>query len=226
MSVGPSRIVSDNSRFTELELSWQLTRPRTARLSIIRKGDYSSFVISKNSLIGIDRWAFMPGLVSLVTVAAISLVCQLPGIFSFLMIPISLLGYAVGSIIVLGTTVFLLIKKRPRTGASILLIFLLPLTLWSPINRVADLIHLVLTAGLGVGQLGTSSTSGDSEFFVYDWSVGLAGGPNRFLIHDVTDEIARPMAKHTNPSSSENGFGEECAGRVDRLVSHYYVCTF
>jgi hypothetical protein len=142
------------------------------------------------------------------------------------MIPISLLGFAVGSIVVLGTTVFLVSKKRPRTAVSIFLIFLLPLILWSPINRVADLIHLGLTAGFGVGQLGVPSMSSGSNFAAYDWSVGLAGGPNTFLIHDVTDEIALPMAKHTHPSSSENGFGEKCADRVHRLESHYYVCTF
>jgi hypothetical protein len=65
----------------------------------------------------------------------------------------------------------------------------------------------------------------DGSFEVYDWSVGFAGGPNIFLIHDVSDEIALPMAQHKRPQNAENGFGEECAGKVERLVGHYYVCT-
>ncbi|WP_124849334.1 hypothetical protein [Acidipila sp. EB88] len=161
---------------------------------------------------------------SLATVAALAVICQLPGKVSFYLIPIAALSFAAGSIIILGLTIFLVAKKRPRTGASISLIVLLPLILWSPMVRAAEFAHLGLAAEFGVGQLGYSSSHG-SDFIVYDWSVGLAGA-NTFLIHDVTDEIALPMSKHTHPSSSEDGFGEECAGKVKRLVSHYYVCSF
>lgn len=172
----------------------------------------------------VDRWSLKLGLVSLATVAATAVICQLPGTVSFFLVPIAALSFAAGSIIVLGATVFLVAKKRPRTGASISLIVLLPLILWSPMIRAAELAHLGLTAGFGVGQLGSSSSNG-SDFIVYDWSVGLAGA-NTFLIHDETDEIALPMSKHTHPLSSEDGFGEECAGRVKHLVGHYYVCSF
>ena len=58
------------------------------------------------------------GLVSLTTVAAIAVICQLPGAVSFYLIPIAALSFAAGSIIVLGATAFLVIKKRPRTGTS------------------------------------------------------------------------------------------------------------
>jgi hypothetical protein len=61
---------------------------------------------------------------------------------------------------------------------------------------------------------------------VFDWSVGLAGGPNTFLIHDVTDEIALPLGQHKYPVETERGFGEDCAGKVQHLLGHYYVCTF
>lgn len=167
-----------------------------------------------------------PGLVSLMAVASLMLVCKLPGTVSFLMIPITLLGYAIGTIIVLATAAFLIIKKRPRRGASILLVLLLPVLLWTPINWVADLAHLGLTTRFGAGQLGVGSRPIGNDFAVYDWSVGLAGGPITFLIHDVTDEIALPMDQHIHPSSSENGFGEECAGKVRRLIGHYYICRF
>ena len=164
------------------------------------------------------------------TVAALTLVCRLPGTFSFLMIRmISLLGYAIGTILILATlatTVFLAITRRPKRCASFFLVLLLPLLLWRPIDWVVDLAHLGLTAGFGVGHLGGGVPSKGSDFAVYDWSVGLAGGPNTFLIHDATDEIALPMDQHTHPTSSENGFGENCAGKVRHLIGHYYVCTF
>ena len=102
---------------------------------------------------------------------------------------------------------------------------LLPVLLWSPITWAATLVHLGLTAGFGVGQFGSSSKANGEAFAVYDWSVGFAGGPNIFLIHDVSDEIALPMAQHTQQPGSEQGFGEECAGKVERLIKHYYVCT-
>jgi hypothetical protein len=33
------------------------------------------------------------------------------------------------------------------------------------------------------------------------------------------------MTRHIQPSASENGFGEECAGKVRHLLGHYYICT-
>ena len=83
---------------------------------------------------------------------------------------------------------------------------------------------VVTPVGFGAGQLGSSSRPTDDSFVVYDWSVGLAGA-NTFLIHDVSDEIALPMAQHTHSPNSENGWGEECAGKVRRLINHYYVCN-
>jgi hypothetical protein len=173
-----------------------------------------------------DGWMFKPALVSLAAVAVLELLCQLPGWVSFILIPLSLLGYVMGAVVVLAIAVYCVIKRRPRRAGSVLLVLLLPVLCWRPAKRAAELVHLGLTAGFGVGQLGHSSGSKDDSFFVYDWSVGLAGGPNTFLIHDVSDEIALPMAQHTQPPSAEDGWGEECAGKVRRLMRHYYVCTF
>lgn len=139
------------------------------------------------------------------------------------MIPLSLLGYGIASFLILATAVYCLIKKRPRRGASVLFVLLFPVLLWLPINWAVDLVHLELTARFGAGQLGAPSKSSDGNFVVYDWSVGLAGSPT-FLIHDVSDEIALPMAQHMHLPSSENGLREECAGEVRRLIRHYYVC--
>ena len=180
----------------------------------------------KDTLTTTDLWSFKPALVSLLTVASLQFVCQLPGWVSTLLIPITLLGYAVALFSILIVAVYCIIKKHPRRGASIFSMLLLPVLFWLPINRAADLVHLGLTAGFGIGQLGVPSKSSDGSFIAYNWSVGLAISPGTFLIHDATDEIALPPAQHTHPPDSEMGFGEECAGTVRRLVRHYYVCSF
>jgi len=172
-----------------------------------------------------DRWIFWSAFASLGIAFALTLACKLPGLVSFLMIPISLLAFVVACIVLLIAAGILGAKKRPRKAASLLLALIIPVLLWSPINWVADCAHLGLTVWFGAGQLGSSSKLDGSDFEVFDWSVGLARGPNTFLIHDKTDQIALPMAQHTQPSESEHGFGEDCAGRVRHLLGQYYVCT-
>jgi hypothetical protein len=173
-----------------------------------------------------DRWIFWPALASVSIVFTLTLVCGLPGPVSFLMIPISLLGYGITSIVLLTKVGIFAAKRRPRRAASLLLVLIMPVLLWSPIHWVADCVHLGLTVGFGTGQLGSSSKPDGRGFAAYDWSVGLAGGPNTFLIHDETGQIALPIAQHVQPSIPENGFEEECAGKVRHLLGHYYVCTF
>jgi hypothetical protein len=64
------------------------------------------------------------------------------------------------------------------------------------------------------------------RFRSFDWPTGLAGGPSTFLIFDESDEIALPFQQHTEDRSEVPGFTESCAGRVQHLQGHYYVCTF
>jgi len=173
-----------------------------------------------------DRWIFWPFFASLGIVFILTLVCGLPGLVSFLMIPISLLGYAVTSVVLLVAAGIFAAKMRPRRAASLLLVLIMPVLLWSPINWAADCVHLALTVEFGAGQLGSSSKPDGSNFEVFDWSVGIAGGPNTFLIHDKTDQIALSVTQHSQSSISESGFGEECAGKVRHLLGHYYICTF
>ncbi len=170
-----------------------------------------------------DRASLKPAFMALMVVAVLGLVCRLPGSVSFLLIPLTMLGYGIAAAVILAIALYCGIKKRPRRAASVLFVLLLPVLLWRPLSWADDVTHLALTLHFGVGQLGSSSKSGDDRFAVYDWSVGLAGA-NTFLIHDVTDKIALPLAQHTRPSS-EKGVGEECAGKVRRLVKHYYVCN-
>ncbi len=179
----------------------------------------------KGALAGTDRWFFKPALLSSMAVAVLALLVQLPGMVSFLLIPLTLLGFAVSLLTILIMAGYFLTRRRPRKSASVLLIVLLPILLWRPTVFAATVVHVGLTAGFGVGQLGATPRVSDDSFVVYDWSVGFAGSPNTFLIHDVTDQIALPMARHTQPPSSENGFGEDCAGKVQHVITHYYVCT-
>lgn len=178
----------------------------------------------KGTLTRTDGWSVKPALASLTTVAVLILLCQLPGSLSFVLIPLSALGFGLAAVIILVMAAYCFIKKCPRRASSVLLVLLLPVLLWRPTIWAAEFVHLGLTVGFGAGQLGSSSRPTDDSFVVYDWSVGLAGA-NTFLIHDVSDEIALPMAQHTHSPNLENGWGEECAGKVRRLINHYYVCN-
>ena len=175
-------------------------------------------------LMGRDCWSFKPGLVSLTIVTAVALLCQLPGSVSFLLIPLSAIGFTIASCVILGIAVDGVVKGRPRRGVSVLLLCLLPVLFWRPVNWVASMAHLGLTVCLGAGTSGVERWS-DGNFAAYDWSVGLAGGPSTFLIHDVSDEVSLRIAQHTIPIGSQHGLKEECANRVRHLVGHYYVCT-
>ena len=170
-----------------------------------------------------DRWIFWPVFASLGTVFVVTLVCGIPGTVSFFLLLFALPVYAVAAAVLLIVAAILAMKRRPRRAASLLVALVVPVFLWAPIDRAAEYAHLALTAGFGIGgQLGPSTEDG---FEVADWSVGLAGGPNTFLIRDKTDRIALPPTQ-ASLATKEGGFTEECAGKARRLAGHYYVCTF
>jgi hypothetical protein len=173
-----------------------------------------------------DRWLFWPTVVIFFIVFNLVFLCGLPGEFSFILIPLVVLATPIVAVTLLVAAGVLAAKRRRRMAASVVLAVLFPILLATQIGWATDCLHLGLTVGFGTGQLGSTSIQKGDQFFVYDWSVGLAGGSNTFLIHDVTGEIALPPARHKYPIASENGFGEECAGRVRQLLGHYYVCTF
>jgi hypothetical protein len=68
-------------------------------------------------------------------------------------------------------------------------------------------------------------TVNDGSFAAFDWSVGLAGGKNTFLIRDPTDEVVRPVSQHKHPNLDETGFEEACSGKSKHLFGHYYICA-
>lgn len=172
-----------------------------------------------------DRWFSWPPAI-IAGVFGLALLSGLPGVVSFFLIPLMVLGWPVAIAALAVAAVLHLRRGRPRKAVTLLGAALLSIVLWKPICWAADCAHVALTTQLGFGQLGSPPVPNDDSFAAYDWSVGLAGGPNTFLLRDPTDEIALPLAKHKYPVASENGFGEECAGRVDHLFGHYYRCTF
>jgi len=171
----------------------------------------------------VDRWVVWPAFATLGIALFVAILCGLPGMVSFLLIPLTVLSAPwVGAGLAIAAAV-IAVRRRPRIATSILIAVLLPPLLWKPITWTANVIHLGLTVWTGAGQLGRSSRSDGSPFATYDWSVGFAGGPNTFLIYDVTDEIALPLNLHKKPIASMQGFSEDCAGKVVHLLGHYYV---
>jgi len=169
-----------------------------------------------------DSWAAWPAFTTLAIALIVVILCGLPGLVSFVLIPVTVLGAPLVGAGLTVTALVIALRRRPRMAVSILIAVLLPVLLWKPISWAADYVHLALTVGTGADQLEPDG----SPLAIYDWSVGLAGGPNTFLIYDVTDEIALPLKLHKQPIASEQGFSEECAGKVTHLRGHYYVCRF
>jgi hypothetical protein len=76
-----------------------------------------------------DRWLFWPTLASVAVVAVLTFACELPGLTSFVMIPTSVIGYAIATIGLLEAVLFFAATKRPRRAASFLLSLILPVGL-------------------------------------------------------------------------------------------------
>lgn len=173
-----------------------------------------------------DRWLFVAPYVTLIATFCLMLLCGLPGLLSFILIPITVLGGPPMVVALLVWAASLLVRKRWRSGASVFVAAVLPVLLLQPISWAADFVHLGLTVGLGVGELNDTLPPVDSRFQAHDWSVGLAGGPDTFLLYDETDEIAWPLARRRNHIVPDESVEKECAGSVRHLVGHYYVCSF
>ena len=87
---------------------------------------YIDLMDAKGALTGTDGWSLKPALVSWKTVAVLALLFQLPSMFRFLLIPLTLLVLAATSFAVVIVAGYCLAKRRPRRGASVSLILLLP----------------------------------------------------------------------------------------------------
>jgi hypothetical protein len=94
----------------------------------------------------------------------------------------------------------------------------MPFIFKAPINWAADCLHLVLTVKFGFGVLSPQGAKGNAlidfipipainneSFSAFDWSVGVAGGINTFLIRDLTGEVTLPIIQHKHPNLDTTG---------------------
>lgn len=154
-----------------------------------------------------------------------ALISGLPGPVNLIVISASMLALLLGAAALIVLAAVFAAKSCPRKVLSVLLALVTPVVLWRPIGWTADCIHLGLTIGLGLGQIGVYSSSSDGAVSAYDWSVGLAG-TGRFLIHDPSGQIARPADSQDHVAATASDFAEECAGSAKPLIAHYFVCSF
>lgn len=174
----------------------------------------------------IDRWSAWPSVITTLAMTGFLLLCRLPGSLSFALLLSSFVVLPTIAISIFGFSVVPYIKRKRRAAASLVIALLIPAFLHEPISRASEYLHLGLTVWFGLGQIGSTLKPGTNPFSVHDWSVGFAGGPNTFLIYDRADQIALPLERHRRPRSSEDGIEENCAGKAEHLLGHYYVCNF
>jgi hypothetical protein len=173
-----------------------------------------------------DRWMISPIIAALAGFAIFVFVVTLPGPIGFSLYFYSLfLLPAFGLLMLIGAILFCA-KKNFRRAASLLLAIIAPLVLRVPIAWAANYVHLGLTVWFGFGVLGPIPQPDAHGFAVYDWSYGLVSNGNTFLIRDDTGRISLPMDRQVNGLNSQNGWFEQCAGKVDHLLGHYYLCEF
>jgi hypothetical protein len=183
---------------------------------------------------GSDQWHLWPTVILLAAWSLSIFFGGLPGSLSFILIPVSTLAFMVSAAALLVFVCVFVSQRRLRIAASMALALLAPLLLSGPISWTADCLHMILTVKFGIGILNKSGALIDTisipptpekPFQSFDWSVGLAGGTNTFLIFDKTDKMALPRSQYRPPSTGDDGFGDVCAGRSRHLVGHYYVCN-
>ena len=167
-----------------------------------------------------DKWLWRPVAMTLPLLAVLKLLMQLPGDLNLLIVPLSLLAVAAMLGFALWETVAGAVRARWRRAASYLAAFGLMLALWSPMDWIDDRVHLWLTVTFGVGQIGPTSQADGVR--VHDWSTGLAGGPNTFLIEDPRDRVAGPPLPQ---SAGDESVAKACTGKVTRVGTHLYICT-
>jgi hypothetical protein len=133
-------------------------------------------------------------------------------------------------VIVIGLLValiYFLWKRRWRAALTGVLAPTLCVVLAFPLSRLpAQYVRFLATRHLYDVQVTSLPGTPGHRFGSFDWSTGFAGGPSTFLIFDESDEIALPFHKRVTDPRAEQGLAESCAGSVQHLQGHYYVCTF
>jgi hypothetical protein len=174
-----------------------------------------------------DRFLVWPSAVAVLFVGLIAGAVETPGPEAFGII-LSLASVTPSIVIgLLVALVYFLWKRRWRAALTSVLAPTLCVALAFPRARSpAHYVHFLVTRHTYYAQITSLPGTPGHRFGSFDWSTGFAGGPSTFLIFDESDEIALPIQKHAAALSVELGFAESCAGRVQHLQGHYYVCSF
>jgi hypothetical protein len=187
-------------------------------------GWYAVYLIERA---GAGRFLAWPSIVAMFSVAlfAVAVVTPGPAAFGFVLIIAALTPIVVIGLVV--ALVYFLWKRRLHAALTGVLAPTLCVVLAFPLARLpAQHVHFLVTRHLYDAQVTSLRGTPGHRFGSFDWSTGFAGGPSTFLIFDESDKIALPMQKHTADRQEEQGFADSCAGQVQHLQGHYYVCTF
>jgi len=174
--------------------------------------------------VSIDRWIWWPTASTFAMVAVFVFVGWMPGPLNVPVTLLSIVACPVAVLLLAGWTFALFWQRRPRGAFSASLAVPIPALLLFPMALLQAYVHLGLTLAFGIGYLGTAPQKGQ-PIGIYDWSTGLVGGPNTFLIHDTTDAVASAEVKGDLSVWRNKDFLWSCAGRSRHLVGHYYVCV-
>ena len=175
------------------------------------------------AITGVDRWMWWPTACTAAMIALFIFVGEMPGPLSIFLPALAIVSCPPVALLLIGSAFALGLRRQPCKAVSMLLALAIPAVLLRPIAMVEPYVHLGLTLGFDIGYLDAApSTEGSAT--IYDWSTGLAGGPNTFLIHDRTDMIARPVTKDDASSWKATDLLMAYAGRTQHLVGHYHVC--
>jgi hypothetical protein len=172
-----------------------------------------------------DRWMWWPTACTVAMELLFLSLVELPGLLGIRLFLLAIVACPTLALLLVGMTCVLAWHRQPRRAASTLAAVVAPVLLLGPTRLMALYVHLGLTLAFGIGYLSPNSLEGQN-LAIYDWTTGYAGGPNTFLIHDVTDAIALPLTKVVPPAWRDYDLFAECAGKVQPLIGHYYVCFY
>jgi hypothetical protein len=172
---------------------------------------------------GFDRWIWWPTAGTVAMVAVFVFVGGMPGPLNALLFLLAVVACPGVTLLLIGRSFALFRQQRPRGAVSALLAVAVPVLLLVPMGLMEPYVHLGLMLTFGIGYLGSAPHDGE-PVGIYDWSTGMVGGPNTFLIHDTTDAVALPDAKSDLPAWRNTDFLRKCAGKSQHLIGHYYVC--
>jgi len=172
-----------------------------------------------------DRWRWWPTACTVAMVALFVVIDELPGPLNLLALLLTVIACPAATLLLFGSACMLAWQRQLRRAASALLALAAPVLLVIPMALMGRYVHLGLTLAFGIGILGPKPLE-RQPITIYDWTTGIVGGPNTFLIHDTTDELTLPATKGAPPAWRDNDFFRECVGHVEHLIGHYYICTF